>query len=90
MTLQIRAIPRPESQNLALTMPLPSQRTMTLQIRAIPRRVKADLTEKIQKYHDITNPGNPQTTSVARDAYRAWRTMTLQIRAIPRRRSQGG
>ena len=40
---------------------------MTLQIRAIPRRQSTLLSSSISLYHDITNPGNPQTSVVDPD-----------------------
>ena len=56
---------------------------MTLQIRAIPRPAKKRARPADDQYHDITNPGNPQTiyNILQRDLIC---TMTLQIRAIPR------
>ena len=58
------------------------QRTMTLQIRAIPRREERREAIHRIRYHDITNPGNPQTGYPFFPQFFD-RTMTLQIRAIP-------
>ena len=60
-----------------------SQCTMTLQIRAIPRPEFSQRKEK-SMYHDITNPGNPQTRRFKSCQTHFQSTMTLQIRAIPR------
>ena len=65
MTLQIRAIPRHEYEDIALSQ----SGTMTLQIRAIPRHFyEGDFIPGM--YHDITNPGNPQTPFKKRNNYR--------------------
>ena len=56
MTLQIRAIPRPSEDTAIIAI-----RTMTLQIRAIPRPKIIIFFIGGKMYHDITNPGNPQT-----------------------------
>jgi len=57
MTLQIRAIPRPQSSFEWSRL----WSTMTLQIRAIPRPAGGGIIQDPAEYHDITNPGNPQT-----------------------------
>ena len=57
---------------------------MTLQIRAIPRLTQDELAAAIAQYHDITNPGNPQTLRHEVYPFEEEGTMTLQIRAIPR------
>ena len=38
---------------------------MTLQIRAIPRLTVDAVNDEVVMYHDITNPGNPQTDSMS-------------------------
>jgi len=58
MTLQIRAIPRHKPISEPLSAKLG---TMTLQIRAIPRLSSLRIEVLFPEYHDITNPGNPQT-----------------------------
>ena len=59
MTLQIRAIP---DGNLTAAESFEIG-TMTLQIRAIPRHLPPSFIQKAG-YHDITNPGNPQTIDI--------------------------
>ena len=69
--------------NLSWIIPMIKIRTMTLQIRAIPRPRSSPWRKLFCEYHDITNPGNPQTYSWTFSIFTLC-TMTLQIRAIPR------